>query len=595
MYKHIQPDPSILVCLFVYVYTHLCSFTGVCLIIIIIVAKQGVTLVAGDLGFLTEGQLFISGRVKDVVVMYGRTIHPSDIEMSIESQFDILRPGRTVACEYADTNNTTGVAYIAELRSWRDNSLADLNSYSMQIAAQISMQFHVNTTLVVLIKHGSMPRTTSGKRQRSLCKKKLLQNSLQEVYRWNLTQESDSVSNASSPSTPHSLQSESSPATKIGPVVETSQPMKTVFIEQESSDSKERKWGHHNVTSQDLIKQFNFEIEEDQGMSLSSIPPADHSEHPTETRRRRHGSVERVFFEIGHNTPTDGQKVTGTLTIPQLPRIEVDDITLPTITDPDTTSPEAKIRRGSTIVPAVTTTSPEVSVKSFSGKPKLTSSCSGNLGVQDNPRRKSAPPHEVSVEGKRIEDDARRKSVQDRKTMMVRKLMERRNSVQTLTKTISKVLGAELEPESNIWAYGCNSLKAIQLSKTLQLDFGFSVEPHLLYTHQTPIALVEHLQRKLLHMPQNPEVPKQKASAEWKTQSLDRNTARRRSSFGLLTDARRMSLPKILSDDGNSMADMSSSKCSLDSEPAGEDTDIAIVGMACSFPGENCTLTHCVD
>ena len=555
-----------------------------------IVAKQGVLSVAGDLGFLTEGQLFISGRIKDVIVMYGRSIHPSDIEMSIESQFDILRPGRTVACEYADTTNATGVAYIAELRLWKDYSLADLHSYSTQIAAQISMQFHVNTALVVFIKHGSMPRTTSGKRQRSLCKKKLLQNLLQEVYRWNPTQESESASNVSSPSTPHSLQSESSPTTKIGPVVETSQSVKTVFIRRESSDSKERKWGHQDVTSQDLIKQFNFEIEEDQGTSLSSQTPVDHSEHPKETRSRRYGSVERVYFEIGHNTPTESQIVTG-IQIPQLPKIEVDDLALPTITDPDTTSPEAKIRRGSTIVPAVTTTSPEISVKSFSGKPKLTSNYSGCLGVHDNPRRKSAPPHEVNVEGKRIEDDARRKSVQDRKTMMVRKLMERRNSIQTLTKTISKVLGVELEPDSNIWAYGCNSLKAVQLSKNLQLDFGFSVEPHLLYTYQTPIALMEHLQRRLLHMPQNPEVPKRKASAEWKTQSLDRNIARRRSSFGLLTDVRKMSLPKILSDDGDSMTDMSSSKCSMGSEPAGDDTDIAVVGMACSFPGEKCTLT----
>lgn len=143
----------------------------------------------GDLGFMKDGNLFVSGRLKNLIIVHGRKIHPSDIEARIESSFAMLQPGRSVACEYAeeqskDPQQFKGIAYVAELRSPKSHSLKELHSLSQQISTMIGLNFQVETYMVVLIHPHSMPCTTSGKRQRSICRKKLVNNALCEVYRW---------------------------------------------------------------------------------------------------------------------------------------------------------------------------------------------------------------------------------------------------------------------------------------------------------------------------------------------------------------------------------------------------------------------------
>ena len=525
--------------------------------------------------------------------MYGRKIHPSDIEMRVESQFDILRPGRSVACEYeldseSTETNKRGVAYVAELRSANVNHLAELQTYSMQIAAHISMDFQVQTKLVVLIGPGAMPRTTSGKRQRSLCKYKLLNNTLPEEFRWSPFQSSSPATSDHSPfvfqttqsSQKDDTQSKDEPSKafntasllEVSPSTDARQISTKAFedvsrIRKRSSSSSDRR---QSTPSFDIARQFNFEMGKvgDCGDLVkdgrpSIIPPFPHS-----------------------------------------PVFDVESFTVPVIIAPDTSSPLRKARRESTVVPAITVPNPKQTPipSKLPQIPRLSNDNPGLLlGIpQDTvPRRNSAPPHEVDFEENRILDELRRPSMKDRKVILRRR--ERRNSIQTLTATISRVLGTKIGPDSNIWAYGCNSVKAVQLSRSLQLDFGFSVEPHLLFTHQTPVSLMENLQRKLLNMPNIPHLNKENrrnsTDKVWKTQSLDRMQIKRKSSFGLVTEMRRMSLPKITSDDGGSSVGSSSvrsSSCSFVSETAepelGSDcsegsSDIAIVGMACSFAG----------
>lgn len=519
--------------------------------------------------------------------MHGRKIHPSDIEMRVESQFDLLRPGRSVACEYvldseSTETNKRGVAYVAELRSAKVNHLTELQTYSKEIAAQISMDFQVQTKLVVLIGPGGMPKTTSGKRQRSLCKHKLLNNTLPEVFRWSPFQSSSPTKSDHDPFVFKGTQSEkddSQPRDELSKVFNTDSllevcpstdarqkstkafedvpPKKT----RSSSSSEIRQF----TPSFDIAKQFNFEM----------------------------GKVGDCCDLI------KGRKKSIITPFPHSPMLNVESFTVPVIVEPDSSSPLRKVRKESEIIPAITVPSPPLLSK-LPQEPRLSNDNPGLLlGVpQDTvPRRKSAPPHEVDFEENRILDELRRPSMKDRKLILRRR--ERRNSLQTLTATISRILGTKIGPESNIWAYGCNSVKAVQLSRSLQLDFGFSVEPHLLFTHQTPASLMENLQRKLLNMPNIPHFRENRRSSAdkvWKTQSLDRMQVKRRSSFGLVTEMRRMSLPKIISDDGGSSMGTSSarsSSCSLEtaepeleSDCSEESSDIAIVGMACSFAGE---------
>lgn len=70
----------------------------------------------------------------------------------------------------------------------------------------------------------------------------------------------------------------------------------------------------------------------------------------------------------------------------------------------------------------------------------------------------------------------------------------------TVIDIISQVLGVAIEMDSNIWSHGCNSLKAVQISSQLEQHLGFSIEAHLLYAYQTPCALLEKLKRTLLQL-----------------------------------------------------------------------------------------------
>ena len=66
-----------------------------------------------------------------------------------------------------------------------------------------------------------------------------------------------------------------------------------------------------------------------------------------------------------------------------------------------------------------------------------------------------------------------------------------------------------VQPDSNIWTHGCNSVKVVQLSQCLQSEFGFAVKPHHLFIHKTPKALLHKLQRSLLSMSSPPIVSNQ--------------------------------------------------------------------------------------
>ena len=131
----------------------------------------------GDLGFVKDGHVFVSGCAKDLIIVHGRNIHLGDIELRVESE---MRPGRSAAFEYEYTPmeeedskvqimqaiRSKGIGYVAELRSPNEHTPAKLHSLSERIAATISLEFQVEVAVLAFI--SSMPQTTSG---RSLCKR----------------------------------------------------------------------------------------------------------------------------------------------------------------------------------------------------------------------------------------------------------------------------------------------------------------------------------------------------------------------------------------------------------------------------------------
>ncbi|CAB9524728.1 D-alanine--D-alanyl carrier protein ligase [Seminavis robusta] len=123
---------------------------------------DGSWLDTGDLGKVTDSQLYVTGRVKDVIIINGKNYYPTDVELSIDDLFgDIIRPGRTTAFQNGDTS----VGITVEGRKGFDKS--ENEDLAVQIANHVS-QFHgLFASEVVVLKLGVTPKTTSGKLKRS--------------------------------------------------------------------------------------------------------------------------------------------------------------------------------------------------------------------------------------------------------------------------------------------------------------------------------------------------------------------------------------------------------------------------------------------
>lgn len=128
---------------------------------------RGPFLRTGDLGFLQEGTLFITGRLKDVIILQGAKHYPQDIEASIRALVPAVRP-EGVATVGITSPAGEKVVVVAELQREILRN-ADLKSVADSIRRAVSQDHGLVLQDVVLIRPGSLPKTTSGKIQRRLC------------------------------------------------------------------------------------------------------------------------------------------------------------------------------------------------------------------------------------------------------------------------------------------------------------------------------------------------------------------------------------------------------------------------------------------
>ncbi len=121
----------------------------------------------GDLGFICDGELFIVGRDKDLLVVYGRNHYPDDIEATIH---EITR-GRAAAIAVPD-GHTEKLVAIVELKKRGDSAeeVADkLGTVKREVTSAISRSHGLSVADLVLVAPGSLPITTSGKVRRAAC------------------------------------------------------------------------------------------------------------------------------------------------------------------------------------------------------------------------------------------------------------------------------------------------------------------------------------------------------------------------------------------------------------------------------------------
>jgi acyl-CoA synthetase (AMP-forming)/AMP-acid ligase II len=144
--------------------------------------REGPFLRTGDLGFLHEGELFITGRLKDIIIIHGQNYYPQDIELTVEQSHPALRPN----CGAAFAVEVKGEERLVVVQEVERSYLRSLNTNEVvgNIRQALAAEYQLQVYATALVKTGSIPKTSSGKIRRSACRTAFLAGTLEIVEDW---------------------------------------------------------------------------------------------------------------------------------------------------------------------------------------------------------------------------------------------------------------------------------------------------------------------------------------------------------------------------------------------------------------------------
>jgi len=130
-------------------------------------APEGPWLRTGDLGVISDGELFIMGRIKDLLIVDGRNHYPDDIEATIQE----ITGGRVAAISVPDdiTEQLVAIIELKKRGASAEEAMLKLRSVKREVTSAISKSHSLRVADLVLVSPGSIPITTSGKIRRSAC------------------------------------------------------------------------------------------------------------------------------------------------------------------------------------------------------------------------------------------------------------------------------------------------------------------------------------------------------------------------------------------------------------------------------------------
>ena len=160
---------------------------------------EGPFLRTGDLGFLKDGELFVTGRLKDLIIIAGRNLYPHDIELTVEQSHAAVRPGGCVAFSVDVADEERLIIAVEVERHYQPErhqlngesrahsngshsngrSPADADAVVRAIRGAVAEDHDVRVHAVVLLKLGGVPRTPSGKVQRGVCEARFRDGTLE--------------------------------------------------------------------------------------------------------------------------------------------------------------------------------------------------------------------------------------------------------------------------------------------------------------------------------------------------------------------------------------------------------------------------------
>lgn len=154
---------------------------------------EGPFLRTGDLGFLHDEELYVTGRIKDLIIINGSNHYPQDIELTVESCHPALQPAGGAAFSVTE-NGKEQLVIVQEVT--RQSRKADINELTSAIRQEVAEKHDLRAFAIVLIKPMSILKTSSGKIQRRATKTAFLENKLEVIGEWRakpLTPKKDST------------------------------------------------------------------------------------------------------------------------------------------------------------------------------------------------------------------------------------------------------------------------------------------------------------------------------------------------------------------------------------------------------------------
>lgn len=144
--------------------------------------REGCFLRTEDLGFWQDGELFITGRLKDIIIIRGQNHYPQDIELTVSRSHPALKPNSGAAFS-VDFKGSEKLVVAQEIDRSHLSKL-DVKAVVSNIRQAVSAQHGLEVYAVVLVKTGRIPKTSSGKIRRHACKAAFLTGSLEMVDDW---------------------------------------------------------------------------------------------------------------------------------------------------------------------------------------------------------------------------------------------------------------------------------------------------------------------------------------------------------------------------------------------------------------------------
>jgi fatty-acyl-CoA synthase len=128
----------------------------------------------GDLAYTVDGEMVMCGRIKDLIIVAGRNVYPQDIELAV-GEVDGVRAGNVIAFGVEGRGGKEAVVVVAEAKG------VDLAPVRARVAETVRNAVGMPAKDIVLVAPGTLPKTSSGKLQRSVCRERYLGESLDLV------------------------------------------------------------------------------------------------------------------------------------------------------------------------------------------------------------------------------------------------------------------------------------------------------------------------------------------------------------------------------------------------------------------------------